>query len=200
MYNASTQNHVKTLRKSGELKYDIITVVIPWWVMSNRINYLETKVKQHLGYHGNIVHLLMYHYHDHDFLYWQDFLNEWINKCSHYSFVVATDQRIVCALSMHYLVYKGTYIRILCSKMSCGGILLQHILEKYNNNRFIALNSEMSALGFYEKYGFLRRYDIPLEEGKYPYMIYGTHPDYQAVIGAAVTFILSTLFIFALSW
>jgi hypothetical protein len=116
---------------------------------------------------------LQHHYQSESVDYWRNgFMKCWMSKITHCAIAV-NDKDIGGIMLYIEKDYNSTiYIRILCSKNHCGGMLLKYLIDKYPDHS-ITVNSEKKAVGFYEKYGFMKRMDIAPENGMYPFMSRG---------------------------
>lgn len=71
------------------------------------------------------------------------------------------------------------YIRLLASKLFCGGLLLNFICEKYEKSddfKTITLNSEPDAVKFYFKHKFVFSGGVDVDSigVRYPHMVRAT--------------------------
>jgi GNAT superfamily N-acetyltransferase len=96
---------------------------------------------------------------------WEEFLDEWLPRVSVCYLAVCTEEKSVLGILLgiwNWLQEGELYVRLLCSGCKWGGRLLERAMEDAEAKPGIirmALHSEMSCLGFYEKKGFVMMRD-----------------------------------------
>lgn len=146
----------------------------------------------------DLAELLRHHYQsEKNINFWRnEFLKYWMCKITHCAVAICHDK--VGGIMLYIDKGNGNiYIRILCSKDHCGGLLLNYLINKYQGH-VISVNSEPLVVGFYQKYGFVTNLDVPLESGLYPYMTRGKVDDADIVTRNYLLDIFRFLLSFAL--
>lgn len=174
----------------------IIDIMLPLHTSGEQRNMI---VCEHIKTLSNVfVHdlaeELCSHYQTIALSYWKDeYMKSLMPRMTHCTIAIKNEK--VGGVMLYVEKPSLVYIRTLCSNDHCGGFLLKHIMAKYPQ-RTIATNADVGVVGFYEKFGFTVMKYMPLEKGKYPYMIRktpsGDHDDFFAIF--------KHLFNFDLNW
>jgi hypothetical protein len=193
---------VKHKLQKNNFEYSIIDIDISKISKSSRCReyicrILQSKMMNAKGTHQCALEsLLMHHYQKFDKDHWVKFLDEYLAPAS--NFVVAytseltgypliTGVMLLIKQPVKGRVGTEAYVRVLCSKYGCGGLLMTWLYQNVGDTLRVSLHTEPEASGFYHKFGY--RYTdkyMFVEKGiQYPHMIYPIkYPgDYQRVLG-----------------
>lgn len=177
-------------RKHDVLKYDIVDISLQDIAMENKEKHIITVLKNKSGYdlHLDLKTLCRDHYKAYSEDHWHGFLETWFKpKCTNIVLLYTSrsyheelpQDLVICGIAMYRLkpAQNKVFIRLLCSKMYCGGYVLKHILATYMqcpSYHALYLYAEPRAIPFYKKHGYVMvdRHIIDIYGIRYPMMVF----------------------------